>query len=158
MVGKLMMHTKVKSFILIAGLFALLASLNAQTPHKGNAPSGKAGLEGKWYLQAVLPSDTAAGKLPEIVFNTREGRFSGNTGCNSMQGSFQATDSSIRFNEPMITTKMMCVGYNEGAFLKNLIHTNTFKIQNGLLILLVDGTEISRWSRKITKPKKSFNT
>jgi hypothetical protein len=58
----------------------------------------------------------------------------------------------------MITTKMMCVGYNEGAFLKNLIHTNTFKIQNGLLILLVDGTEISRWSRKITKPKKSFNT
>lgn len=102
------MHTKVKSFILIAALFALLSSLWAQTPHKGQFSTGTAALQGKWYLQAVLASDTAAG--------------------------------------------------NESAFLKNLVRSNGYKIQNGIRMLTVDGTELSRWSREIIKPKKSFKT
>ena len=150
------MHTKVKSFILIATGFALLFSLAAQAQRKGNALPGKAGLAGKWYLQAVLASDTATGRNPEINFDVRHGHFSGNTGCNSMRGSFRVTDSTISFSEQVITTKMMCVGYNEDAFLKNLIRCDGYKIQNGVLILMVEGTEISRWSRKIIKPEKTL--
>ena len=43
---------------------------------------------GSWYLVPVLSSDTAAGKLPTLNFELATGRFSGNTGCNEMSGSF----------------------------------------------------------------------
>jgi heat shock protein HslJ len=105
-------------------------------------------LHGTWFLQPVLPSDTAAGKIPSIVFNTREHRFSGNTGCNTMTGTFQQTDSSLVINERIVTTKMACPGYNEGAFLKSLLRTNRYKIEKGVLILMFDATELSRWTRK----------
>lgn len=150
------MHTKVKSFILIAALFACLPSLQAQIPHKGQSSAGTAALQGKWYLQAVMASDTATGKVPEIIFDVDPGHFSGNTGCNSMRGNVRVTDSTITFDGQIVTTKMRCVGYNESAFLKNLVRSNGYKIQNGMLILTIDGTEISRWSREIIKPKKSF--
>jgi heat shock protein HslJ len=153
---KIEMHTKVKSFILIVALFAALPSLQAQTPEKGKALSGLAGLQGKWYLQAVMDSDTATGKNPEINFDVTRKQFSGNTGCNTMRGNFQATDSTIAFSEQMVTTKMLCVGYNEPAFLKNLIRSNSYRIQNGKLVLMVEGTEISRWTRNVSKPKKTL--
>jgi heat shock protein HslJ len=153
-----MMHAKVKSFILIALGFGLLASLPASAQQKGNALPGKAGLQGKWYLEPVLASDTAAGRVPVIIFDVAHGHFSGNTGCNSMRGSFRASDSTITFDERIISTKMMCVGYNEDAFLKNLIRSDGYKIQNGKLILMVEGGEISRWTRKPTKSKKLLRT
>jgi len=153
-----MTNTKIKSFILISLGFALLLSLRVSAQQKGNALPGKAGLGGKWYLEPVLPSDTAAGRVPFIIFDVAHGHFSGNTGCNSMRGGFKATDSSIVFDEQVISTKMMCVGYNEDAFLKNLIRCDGYKIQNGRLILTVEGGEISRWTRNLTKPKKILRT
>src|ERR1700756_3448966 len=76
-------------------------------------------IRGEWYLQPVLASDLSTGKLPNINFDLSHKTFSGNTGCNSMKGNFRLTDSSLVFNERIITTKMVCVGYNESAFLKN---------------------------------------
>lgn len=151
--GKISMHTKVKSFILIAALFGLSPSLQAQTPSAGGR-SGRATIQGKWWLQAVLSGDTAAGKVPEINFDVAGGNFTGNTGCNSMRGNFRLSDSSLVVDKQIITTKIMCVGYNEAAFLKNLIRVNGFKIQDGMLILMVDGNVMSRWSRKIIRPAK----
>jgi heat shock protein HslJ len=49
---------------------------------------------------------------------------------------------------------MSCVGYNEEAFLKNLVRINGYKIQDGMLVLMVDGTEVSRWTRKKVIPAK----
>ena len=149
------MTAKVKSFIIILLGFTLLTSpgVNAQ---KGSALSGKAGLQGKWFLIPVLASDTGAGRVPTIVFDIAHGHFSGNTGCNSMRGSFRATDSTIVFDERIITTKMFCVGYNENTFLKNLIRCDGYKIKNGRLILMAEGGEVSRWSRKFTPPGKTL--
>jgi heat shock protein HslJ len=155
--GKIMMHAKIKSFILISVLFALMPCLQAQAQQKGRALPGVAGLQGKWYLQAVMASDTAAGRTPEIVFDVTHNWFSGNTGCNVMRGNVHVTDSTISFDGQVVTTKRLCVGYNEPAFLKNLLRCNSYKIQNGVLVLMVDGTEISRWTRKITKPEKTFS-
>jgi hypothetical protein len=74
--GKITMGTKVKSFILIAGLIALLPSLLAQGQGKG--VTGRSAVEGKWYLKPVLGSDTTTGKVPEIVFDVNGGHFTGN--------------------------------------------------------------------------------
>lgn len=65
------------------------------------------------------------------------------------------TDTSFSFGKDMISTKMACVGYNEQAFIDNLLRTNHYKIKDGVLILMFDATELSRWTRKPEKPKKT---
>lgn len=113
-------------------------------------------LAGTWFLQPVLSSDTATGKIPRLQFNLQNRRISGNTGCNSMSGTFVYTDTTLSFNKDMVMTKMACVGYNEKAFLESLLRTNRYKLENGMLILLFDETELSRWTRKVM-PKPVSN-
>ncbi|MBO9199677.1 MULTISPECIES: META domain-containing protein [Niastella] len=113
-------------------------------------------LGGQWFLQPVLVSDTAAGKIPRLVLDINAKKFTGNTGCNNMSGQFDFTDSTLQFNQRIITTKMACVGYNEKEFLETLLRTNTYKLQSGTLILLFDQTELSRWTRKVA-PKPVVN-
>ena len=110
---------------------------------------------GTWYLIPTLPSDTAAGRIPTIVF-TGNHKFSGNTGCNTMRGEFQNADSSLRFYEQIILGKMACPGFNEPAFIKNLLNTNRWSFKDGELILMIDETVISRWSRKPSKKVKEY--
>jgi heat shock protein HslJ len=151
------MHTKLKSFILTALLFALLSGLNAQmqTAPRPKNTQGIMALVGKWYLQPALDSDTSTGHIPDIRFDIKQSRFTGNTGCNQMSGSFLATDTSLHFSDNMITTRMVCIGYNEVAFLQNLLRIDNYKFKNGLLILTVKGVEVSRWSRKIIQSKNT---
>ena len=112
-------------------------------------------LAGQWYLMAVLSSDTAAGKIPEINFNLSTSSFTGNTGCNRMSGKFQKTDSSIVFDKNIMTTKMACTGYNEDAFMKNLLRINRYRFDSNMLILLADGVEVSKWTRKPDRGPKT---
>lgn len=105
-------------------------------------------LNGEWFLQPVLASDTAAGKFPSIKFNVAKGTFTGNTGCNRMNGSFKRTDTSLTINEHIALSKMVCPGFNEAAFLKTLLNTNRYKRDNEILVLMFDQTELSRWTRK----------
>jgi heat shock protein HslJ len=103
-------------------------------------------------LVPALASDTAAGKIPTINFDLAAKQFTGNTGCNTMRGTFEVPDNALQINEQIITTKMACPGYNEDAFLKNISGTNGHKFDNGMLILLNNGAEASRWTRTKVKP------
>jgi heat shock protein HslJ len=139
----------------------LPANDSTQTVKDTPAPPQKAikdttKLGGLWFLQPVLASDTATGKIPRIIFDLSSRGFSGNTGCNEMKGTFEYTDSTLTFNQHITTTKMNCVGYNEKAFLENLLRTNRYRLENGMLILMFDGTELSRWTRKVM-PKPVSN-
>jgi heat shock protein HslJ len=127
---------------------AAMALASAPAPQ---APPDSTVLQGSWTLQPVLASDTAAGKRATLQFDLKKSRFTGNTGCNNMSGKFwfSASDSSLTFSEKLVTTKMACTGYNEKAFLKNLLLTTHYTIKNGVLIFLADDkTELSRWERK----------
>ena len=118
-------------------------------------------LSGRWYLEAVLPSDTAAGKTPWIDLSPEVSTFTGNSGCNSMHGKFyfSKTDSSISFNDKIAIGRVMCTGYNEAAFLKSLKNTARYKLQNGRLILLGDDyAELSHWTRHPAKAPKALKT
>jgi heat shock protein HslJ len=126
----------------------------AQAPAPVQQDTTKLG--GLWFLQPVLASDTATGKIPRLEFNLSGKRFTGNTGCNNMSGSFDFTDTTLQFNHRITTTKMACVGYNEKAFLESLLRTNSYKLQNGILILMFNQTELSRWTRKVA-PKPVIN-
>ncbi|GGB11154.1 META domain-containing protein [Puia dinghuensis] len=134
----------------------------SHTSHKGDSvlPSAQVKvkaapdtttLAGSWYLLAVLPSDTATGKIPTLQLNPAKARFSGNTGCNTMYGQFwySNTDSSMSFNDRITMTKMACPGYNEPAFLQSLKSVGHYRLHSGTLTLLSDGgTELSHWTRK----------
>ncbi|HSC36410.1 MAG TPA: META domain-containing protein, partial [Chitinophagaceae bacterium] len=107
-------------------------------------PADTSRLDGTWFLQPVLASDTATGKIPTLVFNVNKSRFTGHTGCNNMSGRFEISGKILRFDSNLITTRMACPGYHERAFIKSLLHTNGYKFDNGVLILLFDATELSR--------------
>jgi heat shock protein HslJ len=116
-------------------------------------------LGGRWYLEPVLPSDTATGKIPWLEFNLDLAGFSGNTGCNSMHGKFyfSKTDSSLAFNDKIVLSKMACPGYNEPAFLKSLKNTERYKLHKDTLTLIGDDhSELSRWLRKPASTPKAL--
>jgi heat shock protein HslJ len=116
-------------------------------------------LGGRWYLEPVLPSDTATGKTPWLELNPSLARFSGNTGCNSIQGKFyfSKTDSSLAFNDKIVLSKMACPGYNEPAFLKSLGNTERYKLHKDTLTLIGDDhSELSRWLRKPASTPKAL--
>ena len=118
-------------------------------------------LGGRWYLQPVLPSDTATGRTPWIDFDLAMTRFTGNSGCNSMHGKFYfgKTDSSLSFADKIAIGRMACPGYNEPAFLKSLKSTARYRFQNGILILVgEDRAELSKWVRKQEPPAKAIKT
>jgi heat shock protein HslJ len=84
------MLTKLKSFILMALLFASLFVLSAQFKPTTDSVNKKSwsisDLEGKWYLQIVPENDSSNNRIPEIQFDINQNRFSGTTGCNQMSG------------------------------------------------------------------------
>ena len=151
---------------LFASVFAavlLVAVLSTACPQTGthstqSPPQLDTILNGQWFLQPVLASDTAAGKFPSITFNVAKGTFTGNTGCNQMNGTFKRTDSSLVINEQIAVTKMVCPGFNEVAFLKTLLNTNRFKREDGMLLLMFDQTILSRWTRKPYRAPMSKGT
>lgn len=116
------------------------------------SPAPDTSLAGRWVLQPALASDTAAGKTPEISFLTEEARFTGNNGCNNMSGRYSRHADTLVFDERILSTKMACLGYNEKPFMDNLIRTNRFKVQNGVLTLLNNETVLSTWTRYTEKP------
>lgn len=104
-------------------------------------------IAGTWKLMPVLASDTATGNTPAIQFNVNTGSFIGSTGCNAMTGTFTLNGTMLAFKEQMVDKKNMCQGYNEEAFLSSLIKVNHYKIEDGVLQLMVDQTVLSKWVR-----------
>jgi heat shock protein HslJ len=154
------MRTKLKSFILTALLFALVSGVSGQVD-SSQIPAPKKTtanikLNGKWYLIPASDSDTATGRIPEISFDVKASKFSGNTGCNRMSGTYVATDSILQFSDKMVTTRMYCAGYSESPFLQNLLRVETYKFRKGLLVLLVGEIEVSRWTRKNPQAAKKL--
>ncbi len=103
---------------------------------------------GEWKLMPVLASDTATGKIPMLQFNTANHSFIGNTGCNSISGKLTMNGTMLSFTEQEVVTKNTCQGYNEDAFVASLIKVNHYKIEKGVLMLMVDQTVLSKWVRK----------
>jgi heat shock protein HslJ len=131
----------------------------AATPAPPPSAPDTTNLGGRWYLQPVLPSDTAAGKTPWLDLDLDQSRFTGNTGCNSMHGKFyfSKTDSSLAFGNKIALAKMACPGYNEPAFLKSLRNTARYKLHKDTLTLVGDDhSELSRWLRKPATAAKAL--
>lgn len=132
-------------------LIFLLSLINRATGQPTLKHAESASLSGNWILVPVLPSDTITGKIPSINFNLAGGKFTGFTGCNQMSGGFTQHGNKLSFNQQLIVTKILCQGYNEKQFIVNLLRVTDYKIENGILELMVGSTPISKWMRKTVR-------
>lgn len=98
---------------------------------------------GAWELSKINGQNSAelySDKRPLLQFELSQNRFSGNTGCNSFNGSFQVSGNKLSFSQSMAMTKMMCPGNGEQVFLNALKSINNYQFDGNKLILL-SGTE-----------------
>ncbi len=133
-------------------LFACDAKKSTTEAAEGTPASS---LDGNWELTYVSGSKMEFNNLfpdrkPFILFNTKESKVSGNTGCNSFTGMLSSISSGkIRFDENMAMTKMFCQGEGESVFTEQLKQVNSFDISDdGILHLTHDGDDIMRLSKK----------
>ena len=70
-----------------------------------------------------------------INFEPREKRFSGNAGCNQINGNYSVDKKSIHFGE-VISTKMSCEDIAfENSFLSNLNRVDRYEVKGNDLLL-----------------------
>lgn len=137
---------------LIAYLFFACIFLSHAGAQAGKKTAPDPGvISGEWFLQPVLPSDTVTGRIPNINFDLAKKKFKGFTGCNDMSGSFQASGDVLSFDKDIVTTKIACGGFNEKDFIANMLRVDHYQLKDGVLVLLIDKTPISRWLRKTNK-------
>lgn len=72
-------------------------------------------------------------RLPEIRIMPSLGIFTGNTGCNSMSGSFNFSGTDLKVDNRIRTSKMACNDYDESAFIGGLLKADSYSINNGML-------------------------
>lgn len=78
-------------------------------------------------------------RTPTVTLNATNLIFTGNTGCNSMSGSFNFNNQNIQFGRNIVTSKMSCNEYNEGNFLSALKKADSYTL-NGNTLELRQGT------------------
>lgn len=116
-------------------VLAVISTLSACNTLKNavEASSDLSKLGGTWELEYISGPRIAfnglyPGNKPNMVFDIQAKRVSGNSSCNSFSGKLIADDTSINFNEPMISTKMACPGEGEAIFFETLKKVNKYTI------------------------------
>lgn len=95
----------VKNFVLAVAVLAGLASCTASK--KSVEPTA---FQGEWNIVEMNGEDLTFDEvLPYVSFNVAESRFSGNAGCNMLNGQFElnAKDGKLSFG-PVAATRMYC--------------------------------------------------
>jgi heat shock protein HslJ len=72
-------------------------------------------------------------QIPSLTINAAKRVFTGNTGCNSMSGSFNFSNKDIQFGRNIVTSKMACNEYDETAFLSALRKADNYTMNGNML-------------------------
>ena len=127
-----------KKLILVSVFFAaILSSCNSgkssATENVTEEVSNPSSLEGAWELDYISGPKIAfeglyPDKKPFVSFNIKDGRVSGNNGCNSFTGNVRINKNTIAFDDSMAMTRMFCPGNGESAFMDGLKKVNTYAV------------------------------
>lgn len=112
-------------------------------PEKINTVS----LNGEWQLQTLFGTDAKWAKAPFIIIDQQEKSFKGNTGCNSISGKVEISESYIAFDKNFISTKMACISNYEKAFLSALLKVNKYVLNKADLELLQNEIVLMKFKR-----------
>jgi len=104
----------------------------------------------KWELvsfQDQKPEEVGfTHKTPTLVINLAENKIGGNSGCNSFGGEVIIEGNTIRFDK-IFSTKMYCDGVPEHEFFQLLQQPLQYKIEEDVLKLLKDGSDILEFKK-----------
>jgi len=94
----------------------------------------------KWRLTKVYTADSfvlVSNTKAFILFNTSDGRISGNGSCNSFGGKVNVDGNSLRFDN-IFSTKMYCsdVQKIEDQFFRQLQQVTGYEIKGNKLLLI----------------------
>lgn len=96
-------------------------------------------IKGTWKVKAVRgESIDQTESTPEFFFDLENNLFGGNTGCNSMGGSIELTDCTMKFSDPYLT-EMLCDEHSmdiENKVAGTLPHIAQWSVENAELHLL----------------------
>ncbi len=120
-------------------LFSFACSHSKKSANKDTVQDSSKLQSTYWKLYSLMgetiSSDSIRNREPHIVFD-KNGRASGNAGCNQFTGSYQVSGKSQIAFGPMISTKMYCddIKY-ESLFLDLLSKADNFLITGDTLSL-----------------------
>ena len=105
-------------------------------------PSAKVGItDNTWMLIELngnpIKNDSSSQRIPQIVFRSAENKFNGNTGCNSMAGTYDLKEGNRILLTGIISTKMACMNNMEleSQFLNALEQADNYTLTGDSLIL-----------------------
>jgi len=124
--------------VLIALLMVpILAGCSSFAASPSAAGGGVTDLPGtSWTLVEIGGSAPAGDAKPTLVFGT-DGTVTGNSGCNTFNGTVTIDGSTIEFG-PLATTRMACPApamIVESAYLAGLDGASTWRMDGGQLLL-----------------------
>jgi len=126
-------------------LALLAASILLTIGCSSNKKSADTLLHDIWVLESIDGQTYSRAENqslhPTIEIYLADERFSGNTGCNNMNGKLTVDGNRISFSD-IVTTKMFCVDVDETSFLSDLGKANNYKIEKMRLYLFEDEKEI----------------
>lgn len=94
----------------------------------------------KFRNQKINTSSFKEG-IPILELHLNDGRFLGNTDCNTVSGSIDVGDSYISFTD-FTSTKKLCEGNFEPQYLQDLKSVDSWTIDKMVLILKKNGKEV----------------
>lgn len=77
-------------------------------------------------------------QIPEITFDTKSKKFSGQAGCNNISGAYSQEGENLSFRQPMIMTRMSCNSSGEKIFIDYINSVQKFRINGNSLELIAD--------------------
>jgi heat shock protein HslJ len=96
----------------------------------------------RWVLIELkeVPVQLSGGNRDaHIEFTPYDKKFTGNAGCNRMNGSYSIDNKTIRFTD-VITTKMSCPDISfENTFLDALNKVNRYEVNDNVMLLKDEG-------------------
>jgi heat shock protein HslJ len=108
-------------------------------------------LNGNWEL-VIFPASTKTlseiftMKRPEIQLEN--GRLTGSTGCNRMNGTYTASGTSLEIGNNLAITKMGCPNYDENIFIEALNKVNRFQVKDNQLMLMQDSVTVMTFAKQ----------
>jgi heat shock protein HslJ/uncharacterized membrane protein len=94
----------------------------------------------KFRGKTIIPSDFKEG-VPVLELHLNDGRFLGNTDCNTISGSLNIGDAYITFSD-FTSTNKLCEGDFEPHYLQALKSVDSWTLDKMLLILKNKGVEV----------------
>lgn len=106
-----------------------------------------------WVLTELQGTPIVAGgprkEAPRLEISLSEGRVTGTTGCNRLNGTIKADTRQVLFG-PLATTRMACdssVAHIESKFLSELGNPLTYRIGEGQLTFLSKGKPVMTFKK-----------